>query len=117
MADEEQKVPKLEMLPLEGVEDETCSTFILNGEDHTLGNALRHIIMKDPSTSFCGYTVPHPAEHRIYLRIQTHGESASDVLKRGLTRLQSTCQHVMDKFDVSVTYFKDQQADAGMDTS
>ena len=29
-----------------GEDDETCSTFVLHEEDHTLGNSLRYIIMK-----------------------------------------------------------------------
>ena len=27
-------------------DDETCATFVLHEEDHTLGNSLRYIIMK-----------------------------------------------------------------------
>lgn len=27
-------------------DDETCRTFVMHNEDHTLGNALRYIIMK-----------------------------------------------------------------------
>ena len=30
----------------EGEEDEACKTFVLNKEDHTLGNSLRYVIMK-----------------------------------------------------------------------
>ena len=32
--------------PLANEEDETCRTFVLHEEDHTLGNALRYIINK-----------------------------------------------------------------------
>ena len=28
------------------------------GEDHTLGNALRYMLMKDPDVEFAGYTAP-----------------------------------------------------------
>ena len=33
-------------LSMDDAEDVTCVTFVLRGEDHTLGNALRYIIMK-----------------------------------------------------------------------
>ena len=33
-------------LSMDDVDDVTCVTFVLRGEDHTLGNALRYIIMK-----------------------------------------------------------------------
>ena len=40
-------------MPPEGSpEDETCLTFVLNEEDHTLGNALRYVIMKKYVLSF-----------------------------------------------------------------
>lgn len=94
-------------------DDITCMTFVLKEEDHTLGNALRYMIMKkwgsytvlqlvqtwmcctwmchvfsycpsrimfsskrficSPEVTFCGYSVPHPSEHKINLRIQTNG--------------------------------------------
>ena len=49
--------------------DSTTATFHLYGEDHTLGNSLRYILAKAPTTSFVGYSIPHPSEHVIHLRI------------------------------------------------
>ncbi|EZF25817.1 hypothetical protein H112_01848 [Trichophyton rubrum D6] len=54
---------------------ETAASFQFEGEDHTLGNALRYVIMKNPDVEFCGYTMPHPSEAKMNLRIQTYGES------------------------------------------
>lgn len=33
-------------MPTGDPDDETCATFVLHEEDHTLGNSLRYIIMK-----------------------------------------------------------------------
>ena len=33
-------------MPTGDPDDETCATFVLQEEDHTLGNSLRYIIMK-----------------------------------------------------------------------
>ena len=33
-------------MPTGSEDDETCTTFVLHEEDHTLGNSLRYIIMK-----------------------------------------------------------------------
>ena len=33
-------------MPTGDPDDETCTTFVLHEEDHTLGNSLRYIIMK-----------------------------------------------------------------------
>ncbi|ETE66824.1 DNA-directed RNA polymerases I and III subunit RPAC2, partial [Ophiophagus hannah] len=54
--------------------DKTCITFVLNNEDHTLGNSLRYMIMKNPEVEFCGYSITHPSESKINFRIQTRGE-------------------------------------------
>ncbi|CAD0042562.1 unnamed protein product [Aureobasidium pullulans] len=69
-------------------------------EDHTLGNALRYIIMKNPDVEFCGYSIPHPSEAKMNLRIQTW-VNVYDVLEKGLNDLMDLCDVVVDKFTVS----------------
>ncbi|KAK7097920.1 DNA-directed RNA polymerases I and III subunit RPAC2-like [Littorina saxatilis] len=105
MADK--KKQKIEVLPSEDKEDETVSTFVLHDEDHTLGNSLRYIIMKNPDVQFCGYSVPHPTENNIHLRIQTHDDTtALDVLKKGLRDLSDVCSHVLTTFQAEVDEYK-----------
>ncbi|CAI8015438.1 DNA-directed RNA polymerases I and III subunit RPAC2 [Geodia barretti] len=98
---------RLEMLSMDDVDDVTCVTFVLRGEDHTLGNALRYIIMKNPEVEFCGYAVPHPSENKINLRIQTRGQPAAEVLRKGLEDLHSLCAHVLKTFKREVRAFKE----------
>ncbi|XP_035681769.1 DNA-directed RNA polymerases I and III subunit RPAC2-like [Branchiostoma floridae] len=90
--------------------DESCQTFVLHDEDHTLGNALRYMIMKNPDVDFCGYSVPHPSEHKINLRIQSRGPPAADILRRGLTELNALCEHVQNTFEGAVEEYKMNQA-------
>ena len=33
-------------IPVEGAEDDSCVTFVMHGECHTLGNALRYVLSK-----------------------------------------------------------------------
>ncbi|KAF4548140.1 DNA-directed RNA polymerases I and III subunit RPAC2-like protein [Elsinoe fawcettii] len=81
---------------------ETAASFEFEKEDHTLGNALRYIIMKNPDVEFCGYSIPHPSEERMNLRIQTWDDvSVYDVLEKGLQDLADLCDVVIDKFTVS----------------
>lgn len=87
-------------------DDDKCVTFVLHHEDHTLGNTLRYMIMKDPAVEFCGYTVPHPSEHQINLRIQTRGKPCHEVLQTALYELQNTCDHVLDTFKDAFKKFK-----------
>ncbi|XP_065058362.1 DNA-directed RNA polymerases I and III subunit RPAC2-like [Rhopilema esculentum] len=97
----------LEVIHPDGVgEDECCMTFVLNGEDHTLGNSLRYMVMKNPDTAFCGYNIPHPSENKINFRIQTNGANAKEIFRKGLVNLQDVCQHILDTFEDTVEIFK-----------
>jgi DNA-directed RNA polymerase I and III subunit RPAC2 len=74
----------------------TAASYEFLKEGHTLGNALRYIIMKkyvilrcypsyclmpifminpkiSPDVEFCAYAIPHPSEDKMNLRIQTYG--------------------------------------------
>ncbi|KAK3048676.1 RNA polymerase subunit AC19 [Extremus antarcticus] len=77
----------------------TAASFAFDKEDHTLGNALRYVIMKNPDVEFCGYSIPHPSEAVMNLRIQTwDGVSVYEVLRKGLEDLADLCDVVEDKF-------------------
>lgn len=87
-------------------DDETCRTFIFRGETHTLGNALRNVILQNPNVIFCGYDMPHPAEDQMFLRIQTvEGFSAQDALRKGLKDLKDICKITKEKFEEAVQKF------------
>ncbi|XP_070615829.1 DNA-directed RNA polymerases I and III subunit RPAC2-like [Erythrolamprus reginae] len=108
MGDEEEKQqPRvLQMVRAEG-SDKSCVTFVLNNEDHTLGNSLRYMIMKNPEVEFCGYSITHPSESKINFRIQSRGgRPAIDTFQKGLEDLMGVCQHVLSTFEASVEEYK-----------
>ncbi|CAI5756009.1 unnamed protein product [Candida verbasci] len=89
---------KIKLLPGSS-EDGTSASFQILEEDHTLGNALRYIIMKNPEVEFCGYSIPHPSENKLNIRIQTYGNiSAVEALHQGLDNLCELCCVIEDKF-------------------
>ncbi|EYE90545.1 DNA-directed RNA polymerase core subunit RPC19 [Aspergillus ruber CBS 135680] len=91
---------------------ETAASFQFEGEGHTLGNALRFSIMKNSQVEFCGYTIPHPSEQKMNLRIQTTDETtATDALQKGLDDLMDLCDVVTDKFTTSRDAFNAAEAD------
>lgn len=90
---------KIKILPQATSEDGTSASFQIVDEDHTMGNTLRYIIMKNPDVEFCGYSIPHPSENFLNIRIQTYGNiTAVDALKKGLQDLMDLCDVVEDKF-------------------
>jgi DNA-directed RNA polymerase I and III subunit RPAC2 len=85
---------------------ELSSTFIFGNEDHTLGNSLRHILVNREETEFCGYSVPHPYEPKMHIRLQTTGTPSVKVLKLGLKDLEETANLLDDHFIDALTRFK-----------
>lgn len=79
--------------------DGSAASFKIKDEDHTLGNTLRYMIMKNPDVEFCGYSIPHPNDNHMHLRIQTYGEiTAIEALQKGLRDLVDVCDVVENKF-------------------
>ncbi|KAE8144968.1 DNA-directed RNA polymerase [Aspergillus avenaceus] len=111
---EQEEVPGMEekrIVVLPGA-TETAASFQFEGEGHTLGNALRYAIMKNPQVEFCGYTIPHPSETKMNLRIQTYDTTnAVEALEKGLDTLMELCDVVSDKFTVSRDAFNAADAD------
>ncbi|KEI40150.1 uncharacterized protein L969DRAFT_86776 [Mixia osmundae IAM 14324] len=90
--------PKVIILPGHAA-DMSSATFCILEEDHTLGNALRYMIMKNPQVQFCGYSQPHPSEDKIHLRIQMYdGLSAYEALQSGLASLEDCILAIRDEY-------------------
>lgn len=93
---------KIRMLP-GAADDGTAASFQIIDEDHTLGNALRYMIMKNPEVEFCGYSIPHPSENKMNVRIQTYGNiTAVEAFHQGLDNLSELCTYVEEKFTEEV---------------
>ena len=103
-------LPPVSSLP--GGSDTSC-TFVLNNEDHTLGNAVRFVCMRDNRTSFCGYSMPHPSEPIVNLRLQTTGgATATEVFKDSLATLAGMCDHMLELLEESAQQEEDGEGGA-----
>jgi len=98
-------LPRIERLP--GLDDND-QTFVLHKHDHTLGNSLRFMIQKDPRAEFCGYSVVHPTEDNIHLRIQSNSKDTTsvDILRTGLQNLRSASQHIAMEYEDALLAFR-----------
>lgn len=93
-------------LTVEAGGDRSAATFTFHHEDHTIGNTLRYMLNKKPETTFVGYSVPHPAEPKMNLRLQTSGAPATDVLLDALETVHHVGEHVLATFDTAVADFR-----------
>jgi DNA-directed RNA polymerase I and III subunit RPAC2 len=84
--------------------NEKSATIIFGNEDHTLGNALRYVLSQNNETDFVGYSVPHPYDPKMNLRLQTKNDSSLTVLKKGLKDLEEAT-NVLD--DIFITAMND----------
>ncbi|RMX45281.1 hypothetical protein pdam_00000816 [Pocillopora damicornis] len=79
--------------------------FVVNKEDHTLGNLLRAQLLRDPQVIFAGYKVPHPLEHKFVLRVQTTPDySPQEAFTNAITDLISEVSLLEERFKVSLFF-------------
>ena len=60
--------------------DPRCATYVFNNEDHTLGNMLRVVLSGHSDVEFVGYSIPHPSESVMNMRLQTFTKDTNEVL-------------------------------------
>ena len=76
------------------------ATYSLQNEDHTLGNCLRYQLNKNPGVALAGYSVPHPMERKVNVRVQTIPPLTADAaMREALLDVVSICEHVTETFD------------------
>ncbi|CAG8135286.1 unnamed protein product [Penicillium salamii] len=97
-----------QVVVLPGATD-TAASFQFEGEGHTMGNALRYAIMKNPAVEFCGYTIPHPSDAKMHVRIQTtDSTTALEALEKGFNDLMDLCDVVTEKFTSARDQFNEE---------
>ena len=78
-----------------------CRTFVVAHEAHTFGNSVRWMLARNEDTEFAGYTVPHPSEPFLQIRVQTKGPSATELFGDSLKSLMAICDHISDTFETA----------------
>jgi DNA-directed RNA polymerase I and III subunit RPAC2 len=61
--------------------------------------------MQRAETEFCGYSVPHPYEPKMNVRLQTRGQPAVKVLVDGLKDLELAADCIQDVFGAALDNF------------
>merc|ERR1712194_563785 len=74
--------------------------YILRLQDHTIGNAIRMELLRDPDVLFAGYRVPHPLFSEMEVRIRT-------TLRCSPQKAMFACnQRLKETADAMMTAFK-----------
>ena len=110
--------PEEKKLEIIGSDSAHAATFVIRDEDHTLGNSLRHVLAQDERVELVGYSIPHPLDNKLHLRIQTlrydadrspSNFSAVDALQFGCEGLKSRADHMRSVFDQALNDFRNEQ--------
>ena len=82
-------------------------TIIMQQQDE-----VQYVLSFREGVEFCGYSVPHPVEAKMHLRIQTKGidfphyssleENATQTLINGLRNFQRICNVIEERYDESL---------------
>lgn len=98
----EQKQKEEGLLIQQEQNDKTCGTYTFNNQDHTLGNLLRTILSGHSDVEFVGYSIPHPSESKMNLRLQTINQDTNDVLNEGLRTIQNLVKTLRTSFTEAI---------------
>ena len=103
-----------------GTGDPSSRTFAIGNEDHTLGNALRHVLLQNSNIGFAGYSVPHPSEPVVHVRVQTLPKinstdmasnksqiTAVEALKDSCLTLHDACDILLEEIENILPEVKD----------
>ena len=73
-----------------------------------MGNLLRNVIIKNNQVEFCAYSVPHPSEPVMNIRLQVSQETGDTkkVLRHGLKRISKMSDVLLEKFNNAVNKYE-----------
>lgn len=80
---------------------QNCGTAIIKKEDHTVGNLVRQQLLNYSDVRFAAYQIPHPLDHRLFVRVQTADDTSTPMtaLQRSLEDLHDEFSHLEDEFN------------------
>ena len=98
----------------------TGRTYSIGSEDHTLGNILRHVLVRglNGKLGFCGYSVPHPSEEIVQLRVQlienqipeNDGSNPVDnIVKEGCEIIEKVCGSIREQILMKTVAFSEEE--------
>merc|ERR1719336_3288037 len=90
-------------------------TYRIKNEDHTLGNALRSVLVTHPEVDFVAYSKPHPLNQSIQLRVQSKKTRSIDLLKEGCDLGVSMCDLLTEKYKAALKAFDDKAEDMDLE--
>ncbi len=83
-------------------------TFILQKEDHTIGNLVRLQLLRDEQVRYAGYRLPHPLLTECHIRVETMDSKITpiNVFDAALEDLMMETNRISEQFTKSCIDFE-----------
>nr|QBK87301.1 MAG: RNA polymerase Rpb3/Rpb11 dimerization domain protein [Marseillevirus LCMAC201] len=82
---------------------ETNVTLFYDQEDHTLGNILRHQLLKHQEVLFAGYKITHPLKRSVEVRVQTLDTPVVETVRTALEEIVKDLDDFDEAFNDALT--------------
>ncbi|KII65869.1 DNA-directed RNA polymerases I and III subunit RPAC2 [Thelohanellus kitauei] len=101
-----------EIIPLDSADPRHYGiTCFFKNEGHTFGNVLVHYLEKNSHVGHSGYSIPHPSESKMFLRIQTVDTLPEKAFQTALVQIQNSSHQFIQSFDKAIQDFMGRQMD------
>ncbi|KAK9816193.1 hypothetical protein WJX74_006613 [Apatococcus lobatus] len=83
-----------------------AATFVIQREDHTVGNLVRMQLLEDKDIMFAGYKIPHPLQYQLLIKVQTNGSKTPQrAVQSAIGSLEEELRDIREKFLADVARF------------
>ncbi|RZC68993.1 hypothetical protein C5167_034038 [Papaver somniferum] len=84
-----------------------AASFVIEREDHTVGNVVRMQLHRDANVLFAGYKLPHPLQYKIIVRIHTTSQSSPmQAYNQAINDLDKELNHLKTAVEAQVEMMK-----------
>ncbi|CAI0428833.1 unnamed protein product, partial [Linum tenue] len=83
-----------------------AASFIIEREEHTIGNIVRMQLHLDENVLFAGYKLPHPLQYKIIIRIHTTSQSSPmQAYNLAINDLDKELDHLRSAFEDEIANY------------
>eukprot|EP01139_Manchomonas_bermudensis_P024464 Amastigsp_a842696_1114.p1 type:complete len:152 gc:universal Amastigsp_a842696_1114:41-496(+) len=76
----------------------TSGVVVFLNEDHTLGNLLRFLLIRQDGVEAAMYSVPHPSEPYLHVRVQCKTKTVSEAIAKAFEDMEELAHTMGQKF-------------------
>ncbi len=93
-----------------------CGIFMVNKEDHTIGNSIRAQLLRDKRVLYAGYQISHPLFPIVKFKVRTTDKTdPAEVFGRALTNGTKELENIQASFTKALKAFDEEKKKSARD--